>query len=301
MNVAEELSKALSEAVKAKGGSVVRVEGRRRRPASSGVAVAQDLIVTAHHTVDSDEEVEVGLADGATAAARLVGRDPTTDVALLRLSKGGLLPVAFEEPETLDVGAIVLALSRPGRSTRASFGVVSASGESWRTPAGGRIDRYLQSDVALHPGFSGSLLVDAAGRALGLNTAGLLRSTSVTIPGQTVKRVVESLAAHGRIRRGFLGIGSYPVPLSAELRTRLAQKSTLLIVSVEPGSPAAEAGLLLGDALLAADSHPVAHVGDLLPLLEEERIGSRVALRLLRAGELKDVEITVGQRGGDTP
>jgi S1-C subfamily serine protease len=293
----EDLSRAFSSAVKAAGASVLRVEGRRRRPPSSGVAVAEDLIVTAHHCVDEDDEVEVGLPAGEAAKAEVVGRDPSTDLALLRLPKAGLSPVSFEKDAALEVGTIVLSVFRPGKSVRAALGIVSAAGESWRTPAGGQVDRYVQSDIAPQPGFSGSLLVDGSGKALGINTAGLLRGAAIALPGTTALRVVQTLRTHGHMRRGYLGIGSYPVPLPAELRKEISQKSGLLVVSVEPGSPASRAGLFLGDTLLSADGKPVAHAQDLLPLLEEERIGTRVEVGILRAGERKQLEIEVGERG----
>lgn len=297
MNGAAELSRSLSGAVKTQGGCVVRVEGRRRGAPSSGVVVDKDLVVTADHTVDFHEEVEVGLPDGATTTARLVGRDPSRDLALLKVARTDLTPVTWDDGRS-EVGTLVLALSRPGKTIRASLGVLSAVGEDWRTPAGGKLDRYLQTDISLHAGFSGGLLVDYSGRALGLDTAGLLRSTALAIPGENVRRVCEALRDHGRIRQGYLGIGSYPVPLSEELRKSLSQKTALLIVSVEAGSPAASAGLLMGDALLQADGHSVTQAADLLPLLEEQRIGGKVALRILRAGATKDIEIAIGERGG---
>ena len=169
-----------------------RVEGRRRGP-SSGIAWSADgVIVAAHHNLEWDEDIAVGLADGSTARANVVGRDATTDVAVLRAPVSGLA-VPDWAAETPKVGHLVLALTRPGRTVRASLGVVHALGDEWRTAAGGRVDRYLQTDIGLQPGFSGSLLVDLAGRAIGMNNAGLMRGTSLALPPATLRRVVEAL------------------------------------------------------------------------------------------------------------
>src|SRR5206468_1269708 len=180
---------------------------------------------------------------------------------------------------------LVLALSRPGRSVRASLGIVSVRGEAWRTPSGGRLDHYVQTDLARHPGFSGGLLVGAGGEALGLNTSGLLRGATLAVTSPT-------------LRRGFLGVGTYPVRLPAPLEKEAGQPVALMLVSVEPGSPAEKAGLCLGDALLTFAAQALRHPSDLLGLLDAERIGAEVTVRLLRAGELREVPLTVGTRNG---
>lgn len=291
-----ELSDRLAGIVEASGRSVVRVLGRRRS-GSSGIAWAPDLVVTAHHTLERDEDIQVGLPDGATAPASLLGRDPTTDLAVLRLSAGALTAAEWSDADRTRVGHLVLCVSRPGRSVRASLGIVSVLGESWRSPTGGRLDRYLQTDVALHAGFSGSLLVDLAGRGLGMNTAGLLRGLSTAVPVSTLRRVVESVLTHGQVRRGFLGLGSFPVQLPAELERTVGQASALLLVSVQPDGPAARAGFMLGDVLLGLEGSPVSQVSDLLPFLEEDRVGQELSARVLRAGQVQEVRIVVGTRG----
>ncbi len=167
---AASLSEALAGAVEAAGASVVRVEGRRRMPASGIVWSADGLIITAQHVVTVDEGVAIGLPDGGMAAATVVGRDPLTDIAVLRAEAGGLAVPAWAGPETLRVGHLVLALARPGRTVQAALGVVSALGEGWRTPPGGSIERFLQTDVVMYPGFSGGPLVDAHGRVAGMNS-----------------------------------------------------------------------------------------------------------------------------------
>jgi S1-C subfamily serine protease len=292
----QDLSNALAGAVERTGSAVVRVEGRRGAP-SSGVAFAEDVLVTADHVLEADEGVTVGLPDGGTAHANVIGRDPGTDLAALRLEGARLGAPSWGDLDGLKVGHLVLAVSRPGRTAQARLGIVAALGDAWRSPAGGRLDRYLQSDVALHAGFSGSALVDVAGRLRGLNTTGLLRATAMAVPAPTVRRVVESLLAHGRVRRGFLGIGTQPVRLPAAAQQQVGQGSALLISSVQAGGPAERAGLMLGDVLVSLDGHALTHPAELLPLLDEERIAAEARARVLRGGELREVPIVIGARG----
>jgi len=291
----EQFSDALAAVVERTAPAVVRVEGRRRG-AASGVAWSEDVVVTTHHALEWDEDISVGLPEGKTDKASLAGRDPSTDLAVLRVPGAGLRPPAWSDLDGLKVGHLVLAVSRPGRTAQARLGMVAALADSWRTPAGGKVDRYLQTDLPLHPGFSGSALVDVAGRVRGLNTAGLLRGTATAMPVVTVRRVVESLLAHGQVRRGYLGVGAQPVRLPAGAGQAADQTAALLVSSVQAESPASRAGLMLGDVLLALDGHPLAHPADLLPLLDEDRIGAPSRARVLRGGEVREVEIVIGAR-----
>ena len=296
---ASDLSNRLAGLVEAAAPAVVRVEGRRRSP-STGVVFGPDTVVTAHHCLEWDEGIRVGLAGGSVVAATLVGRDPTTDLALLRVPGSGLQPPAWSGADEARPGHLVLGLSRPGRGARATLGVVSEIGEGWRTGSGGRIDRYLETDLALHPGFSGGLAVDASGRALGVNTAGLVRGAPIVIPASTVRRVADALAAHGHVRRGFLGVGTMPIHLGAEVEKAVGQPTALLVTSVQPETAAARAGVLLGDALVAFDGQALRRPADLLARLDEEAIGKSVTLRVLRAGAIQDLVAQVGTREGRT-
>jgi S1-C subfamily serine protease len=236
------------------------------------------------------------LPDGRTVAAALVGRDPTTDLAVLRAEAGGLTPPTWAEADSARVGHLVLAVGRPGHKAMATLGIISALGEGWRTPAGGQVDRYVQTDVVMYPGFSGGPLVDANGHALGLNTSALLRGVSLAVPAATLRRVVETLLVHGRVRRGYLGVGAQPVRLPATLAQQLGQETGLLLVSVEPGSPAEQGGLLLGDTIVALDGRPVAHMDDLLDGLSGERVGVAVPVRVVRGGQVQDLTVVIGER-----
>ncbi len=302
--ILQDLSDALAATVEAAGSSVVRVEARRRLPASGIIWSSDGVIVTAYHVVERDENISVGLPDGQSVPATLVGRDPTTDLAVLRAqvptASGAQVP-SLTQPtqanlDNLHVGHLVLALGRPGRTAQATLGIVSALGESWRTPAGGQIDHYLQTDVVMYPGFSGGPLVDAAGQVLGLNTSALLRGISLTVPTPTLSEVVQTLLTHGRVRRGYLGVGAQPVRLPAGLGQQLGQETGLLLVSVEPGSPADQGGLLLGDTIVAFDEQPVRHMDDLLALLSSDRVGETMPVRIVRGGQVQELKVVVGER-----
>jgi S1-C subfamily serine protease len=294
-------SNALAETVATAAAGVVRVEGRRGIPASGIVWSGDGVIVTAHHVLERDDNLEVGFADGPSTSsgsveATLVGRDPTTDLAVLRVRASGLASVSKGSTDSLRVGHLALALGRPGESVRATMGVVSALGKGWRTPAGGEVDRYLQTDVVMYPGFSGGPLVDAEGKVQGINTSAILRGVSLAVPMGTISRVVEALQAHGRIRRGKLGIGAQPVRLPEGIAAQAGQETGLLVVAVEKGSAAEEAGLLMGDTIVSLDGQPVRHLDDLLALLSAERIGKRLNVRIIRGGESKEIKVAVAER-----
>ena len=296
--VLQNLSDALAQTVEIAGPGVVKVNARRRLPASGIIWTADGVIVTAHHVVRQDENIEVGLADGQAVAATLVGRDPTTDLAVLRAESKKLTPPAWAEVdnEKVKVGHLVLALGRPGKTVQATLGIVSAFGENWRTPAGGLVDYYLQTDVVMYPGFSGGPLVNAAGEVVGLNTSALLRGVSLTVPTPTLQRVVETLLKHGRVQRGYLGVSTQPVRLPNKLRQELGQETGLLLVAVEADSPAEQGGLLLGDTIVALDGTPIRQHDDLLALLSADRIGATTSMRIVRGGQIEEMKVVVGER-----
>lgn len=294
-SVVEGISNELAGMVEAAGPAIVRVEGRRRLPASGIVWSDDGIVVTAHHVVERDDRIGVGLADGKQVDAELVGRDPTTDLAVLRIEGAQPSSAMSAQEDDLSVGHLVLALGRPGRTVQATLGIVSALGTSWRTAAGGTIDRYLQTDVVMYPGFSGGPLVDAEGKVLGLNTSAL-RGVSLTIPNLTIDRVVESILSHGRVQRGYLGVGVQPVNLPEAISKELGQDTGLILISVEPDSPAEAGGLTLGDTLLSVNGEPVRRLGDLLSLLSGELVGEQVLISILRGGEPGEQTVTVGER-----
>jgi len=263
---------------------------------ASGIVWSADgLILTSNHGVERDDNLRVGLPDGSVVDATLVGRDPTTDVAVLRVA-GTLTPATWVETADVQVGHLVLALGRPEGDVQATLGVVSAVSGEWRTMAGGRVDVYLQTDVVMYPGFSGGALIGADGAMLGMNSSSLARGVSLTLPTVTLKRVVATLATHGRVKRGYLGVSAQPVRLPAALETQLGQESGLMLTAVESGSPAETSGLHLGDTLYHIAGQPVRQMDDLMAVLSGDRVGQSVPARVLRGGQSIDVSITIGER-----
>lgn len=290
------LSDDLAGAVEHAARSVVAIHARRRIP-SSGIAWRPGVIVTSNGTISREEEITLTLPAGGTAPATLAGRDATTDIAVLRTSDD-LRPADRGDAAALQVGKLVLALGRPGTSVTASLGVVSAVDGEWRTWPGGRIDRFIQLDIAVYDGFSGGALVEAGGLVLGMNTSRLARSLPLSIPGSTIDRVVDQVLATGGITRGYLGIASQPVGLPDGLRQKHALSGGvgLVVIAVEPDAPAEKAGVMLGDILVALDGKSVSDPFELLAALGPERVGRALEVRVLRGGELVTLSITVGRR-----
>jgi S1-C subfamily serine protease len=292
------LSDGLATAVETAGASVVRVDARRRQ-AASGVAWSADgIVVTADHVLERDEDVKVGLPDGRTVAATVVGRDPGSDVAVLRADATGLTPIGRGAAPR--AGQLALVVARPYGGVMTSLGVVSAVGGPIRTMRG-RLDSLVWTDAMFYPGFSGAPLIDAGGSAIGIATSrfGGGQGTGAAIPLDVVERVVGALLSHGRVKRGFLGIGSQPVALPAGLAQTLGRgerASALLVVSVEPNGPAERAGFIIGDLLVDLDGQPVSDTDDLRDLLGPERVGKAATARVLRGGEPRELSVTIGER-----
>jgi serine protease DegQ len=293
MNLTE-LSQQLSSVVRGLGPSVVSVDGGHRRGASGLVWSADGLVLTAAHKVLREDGLGVGLADGTRLEATLVGHDPRTDVALLRTTGPALTPAPWAPLDGLEVGALVVAVARPGRTVRASLGMVSALSEgAWTTPAGGTLERYVETDIGGRAGYSGGALADASGRVLGMSTGGLWRGTSLAVPHATLARVVAELLAHGRRPRGWLGVGTYPVELPAALAERTGRTAGLVLVSVAAGGPAEQGGLLLGDVLLSIDGAPLPDVRALAAALIE---GEALSVELVRGGQVHTLGVEAGAR-----
>ena len=306
VSLLQSLSDDLAAAVARAARSVVAIGARRRIP-SSGILWKPGVVVAAHHTVHRDDDIPVVLANGTETTASVAGRDPGTDLVVLRLagelprsdSPDSPIPAAIAaEPDAIRVGSLVLALGRPGREVTASLGVVSAIAGEWRTWTGGRIDRLVRLDLSIYDGFSGGPLVDASGRVLGLDTSALARGAALAIPASTVERVAEQLLSQGRVRRGYVGIGMQPVRLPENIAAKLAPRADvgLMVVSVEPDGPADRAGILIGDIVVAFDGVPVTDTSELLAHLGGDRVGAAVPVRLVRAGAETTVNVTIGER-----
>ena len=288
------LSNDLAAAVERAARAVVTVHARPRLP-STGVLWRPGIVVTAEHTVRVDEEIRVTWSDGRAAPATLVGRDPGTDLAVLRIGESDQPSAEIGDSAELKVGHLVLAV---GYGPRASWGVVSAVGGAWRTGRGGEVDRLLRVDLVLYPGFSGGPLVDASGKVAGLVTSGLSRQLELAVPTATVTRVVDELLATGRVSRGYLGVGLQPVALPEALG-RLAPGADargLIVVGVVADGPAARAGLMLGDVLVALEGTPLHDLGDVQAAIAGRRTGTAVTVSLFRAGTPLDVAVTLAER-----
>ncbi|HMO54977.1 MAG TPA: trypsin-like peptidase domain-containing protein, partial [Tepidiformaceae bacterium] len=240
---------------------------------------------------------ELTLPSGGPLPASIAGRDPGSDVAVLRIKKAGLTALA-RATEPARVGSFVLAVGRPGsEGPMASLGVVGAIGGPWRTFRGAEVEGYLRTDTTFYPGFSGGPLIDAEGRAIGLNSSRLGRGAGLTIPIAAVARIAGDLLSGGKVRRAYLGVSSQQARLPERLSALLGgQESGLLIVSVEPGSPADTAGFLIGDILVAFAGSSITETEDLQSLLGASLIGVETPARLLRGGEILDLPVTVGER-----
>jgi S1-C subfamily serine protease len=294
MSALTSLSTELAGAVEQVAGAIVAVNARPRLP-STGVHWRAGIIVTADHTVRSEEDLTVVRADGRTIPATLAGRDPGTDLAILRIQDTDLPTARLSDSDSLQVGHIVLAL---GHGPRVSWGIVSAVGGRWRTWRGGEIDQLLRLDLTLYPGFSGGPVVDVQGRIVGINTSGLSQRLQLAIPASTVRTVTDELIHKGRVSRGFLGVGLQPVRLPESARHALpgASEIGLMVVNVHPRGPAAQAGILLGDIVVSLDGAPVGSPEEAQSLVASRRVGSTVRATILRAGSPAEVTITLGER-----
>jgi S1-C subfamily serine protease len=290
------LSTELADAVERVGRSTVAIHARRRIP-SSGVVWRPGVVVAASHTVRRDEDISITVPDGDTVAVTLAGRDPGTDLAVFRLpdNVSSAAAATLAPDDALRVGALVVAVGRPGDSVTASLGAISALAGEWRTWQGGRVDRFVRLDLAIYDGFSGGPLVDAAGRVLGINTSGLTRAAPIAIPVSTVNRVTDEILAKGHVRRGYAGVAVQPVEIPERLvrEQALPAETALLVVAVEPGAPADRAGILIGDVLVAIDGAALREPTDLLSALSER---TPIEIRLVRGGAPLTVSLTPGDR-----
>lgn len=295
-NPLSEFSEGLSAAAERGGASTILVNARKRYPAS-GIAYAEDLVLTADHVVTREENIKVLLPDGKSFNATLAGRDPGSDLALLRLAEKVLTPARTSE--SVKVGQLVLALGRPNREgIQASWGIVTSINGPTRTFRGGLLDEFIRTETTPYPGFSGGPLINTEGDVLGLNTSGLTHGSSLTIPIKVAWRVAESLAQHGTVRRGYLGVRTQPVEISEAARKALGREQNhgLLVLWLEEGGPAENGGLLVGDILVAISGQPVGDPDDLFAALGSDTVEKALAVEVLRGGRPETIRVTVGER-----
>lgn len=281
-NALASFSEELTRLVGAAEPYIVSLEGRRHSYAS-GIVWRPGVVVTAEHIIAGADQVPALLPDGKTATATVAGRDPGTDLAVLKLETEAPA-VSNRTADGIRPGALVISVGRaPEIGTLATMGIVSGVRGNWRTWRGGSIDRYIRLDMGMYQGSSGAALFDAEGRVLGMATTALSRTAGVAIPNATLDRVVDQILAKGHVTRAWLGVGLQPV------------KSGLMIISLEEQGPAEKSGLLLGDIVVAINGRGIDDVSDVQDLLEG-RVGEEIPFRVLRGGEPREVKVTAGER-----
>jgi S1-C subfamily serine protease len=293
-HVLTDFSANLADLVEIAGRSAVGIEGRHRI-GSSGFLWKPGVVVTAAHAIRRDDEIPVILPDGKRHAAELAGRDPDTDIAVLKI-KDAAAPSLTTAP-ALRTGEIIVAVGRHEPGILAAVGIVSTAGAAWKTWRGGHIDALLRLDVGAYPRSSGSLVVDTQGRFAGMLTGGLTRTAPVAVPAATIDRVATELLEHGRVARGYLGVGLQPVLLPAAFAKLLnrEQRSGVIILSVEADGPADSAGLLIGDVIVEINGEPISDTDD-VQLALRGMIGKELTVVVLRSGERAELTVKVGER-----
>lgn len=296
-NPLSDFSNILTSAAEKGGESTVSVDARKRYPAS-GIAYTEDLVLTAEHVVTREEDIKVLLPDGKSLQATLAGRDPGSDLAVLRLAEKALTPA--KTSDGVKVGQLVLAVGRPNNEgIQASWGIVTAIAGPSRTHRGGMLDKYIRTETTPYPGFSGGPLLNTEGEVLGLNTSGLTHgASSLTIPINAAWRIADALAKHGSVKRGYLGVRTQPVEIPETSRSSLKrdQKSGLLVVWLEENGPAQKGGLYVGDTIIAVGGQPMTDPDDLFAVLNTETVDKSIAVEVLRGGKAETVNVTVGER-----
>jgi S1-C subfamily serine protease len=293
---ASDLSRQLALVVDRVAPHVVAVHSGSRH-ASSGVFWTPELILTAETALGREEEVTITLPNGKSAEGTLVGRDPSTDVALLRLDAAAGPSTALLPADRVSTGHLALSIGRCRDGVLAGFGIVGLASGPWRTMHGGEIDQLLHVSVTLESRCEGGAVVDADGRLIGMLAFGP-RGRVLAIPAATLARSVPLLSEHGRIARGYLGAGLRPIHLGEEAAKAMQRSSdrAAIVVSIDPDGPAKRAGLVLGDIITSWDGEPVTGVRDVMARLGPSSVGRVVAMTLLRAGSNKQVSLAIGER-----
>ena len=297
-SIMETISNEFAAAAEKAGSNVVAVHARRWMP-TSGIEWKRGVVVTVHHGVQRDEDIKVLLDGGRAVSAKLAGRDPSTDIAVLRIEEGSSGAPQLGDSTSLRLGHLVLALGRTRRGDLvASSGIIGGISGEWRNRHGGNLDQHIRLDLALYPGFSGGPLLNARGEVIGVNTRGLGHGRAVTVPVATVNRVVEQLLEKGHIARPYLGVAMQPVKVPENMRSKLPAEMRvgLLVMHVENSGPAEKAGVMLGDVLFEVGGKTVEHVDAIQDSLATAKIGDVLQIRLIRAGEIKAVSVALGER-----
>jgi len=291
------LSNAFADAVAAAAPAVVQVQGRRR-PAS-GLVYADGVVVTMARSIGREDGVHVRRHDGQTLDAEVAGWDPTTGLAILRVSGLDTTPI-LPAAGPARVGHIALALARSwSNAVTASAGIVSVIGGPLATGRRRAIDHVLRTTAPMHDGFAGGAFVDPAGALLGVTTAAAIRGLGVVIPASIAWQTAAIILEHGGLKRGYLGVSGQTAKLAAHQHDAIGRDEGLLVVGVPSGSPAARAGVLVGDVLFELDGHAIGSPEHLLDVLAGYQAGRQASLRVLRGGTVVEIGVTIGERPAD--
>src|SRR5882672_4035210 len=287
-------SNQLADAVSAASPSVVQVQGRRR-PAS-GLVYADNVVLTTVRALGREDGLHVRRHDGRTLDAELAGWDPTTSLAVLRVA-GLETPPIGRAGSPARVGILALAVARSwSNAVTASAGIVSVIGGPLPTGRRRSIDEVIRTTAPMHDGFAGGAFLDTSGGLVGIATASAIRGLGVVIPAPIAWKTAATVLEHGSLKRGFLGLAGQPVSLPENQPGAGGRESALLVIGVTAGSPAAAAGVLIGDVLLAFDGHAIESPEELLDLLLGDRVGRTVPVKVLRGGAVVDLTVAVGER-----
>jgi S1-C subfamily serine protease len=293
-----ELSDALAQATDRAAASAVAVH-TESRGSSSGVVWRSGIVVTAEHALRRDEEIHVTLPGGRVVAATLAGRDPSTDLAVLKCAEAGAGVGEFGDPAALKPGSLTLVVGRTRASGPvAALGVVSLVAPERRAWTGASLAPYIRLDVSLQPTAAGGAVVDAHGRVIGIATPRFRRFGVVAIPAPAVNAVVDALLQKGHVPRGYLGVGLQPVRLPDALRQSLQrdEKTAAIVLEVESDGPAHKAGIVIGDIIVSLAGHPVARLEDIHSQLHGAVIGNPLALKFVRGGVAQEATVVVAER-----
>ena len=294
-----QLSSSFADTIAHLENSIVAIDGGGRSTAS-GVVWRPGVIVTTHHGLRLRENIKIILAGGESLSARWIGSDATTDLAVLGIDADKLTPAPSANDPFTRAGEVVLSVGRSRLGDiSASCGIIARTGNAWQTWRGGEIDRLIRPDIQLYVGQSGSALVNEQRQVLGINSPALARQAVITIPAQTIRRVVDAILKLGHVPRPFLGLAMQPIPIPEPVRELFpaGAEETLLVTHVEPKAPAAQAGVMVGDVIVSFNGKPVQGVHEILHRIRALHIGDTISLAVLRGGAKLDLTVSVADRG----
>jgi S1-C subfamily serine protease len=298
-SVWSQLSSSVADTIAHLENSIVAIDGGGRST-TSGVVWQPGVIVTTHHGLRLRENIQILLAEGESLSARWIGSDATTDLGVLGIDSDKLRPISSASDPVARTGEVVLSVGRSRLGDiSASCGIIARTGSAWRTWRGGEIDRLIRPDIQLYVGQSGSALVNEQRQVLGINTPALAHHAVITIPGQTIRRVVDAILELGHVPRPFLGLAMQPIPIPEPARELFPGETeeTLLVTHIEAKAPAAQAGVMVGDVIVSFNGKPVHGVHEILHRIRALHIGDTISLAILRGGAKLDLTVSVADRG----